>query len=188
MIEHLAFRATAAYENFDIVKFLESIGAPFGPCQNAHTGWDETVYELHVPTDEPGLLGKSLGVLRQWAREVRISDADVAAEKPIVLEEWRQSQQVATRNSVAFLEAVAGADSLYARRLPIGTKETITAVPAELLRAFYRKYYQPHNQAVIVCGDFEPAEALALVRCGTAPPPPPPGGGPPALPPCPLPG
>ena len=35
--EHLAFRATEEYENFQIVKFLESIGAEFGACQNAYT-------------------------------------------------------------------------------------------------------------------------------------------------------
>ncbi|CAE7869965.1 unnamed protein product [Symbiodinium microadriaticum] len=33
IIEHLGFSATKAYENHAIVKFLESIGAPFGACQ-----------------------------------------------------------------------------------------------------------------------------------------------------------
>ena len=38
MIEHLAFRATAKYpRKQDVVSYLESIGAQFGPCQNAYT-------------------------------------------------------------------------------------------------------------------------------------------------------
>jgi hypothetical protein len=45
-VEHLAFNATDNYSNHDIVRFLESIGAEFGACQNAYTSCDETVYEL----------------------------------------------------------------------------------------------------------------------------------------------
>jgi hypothetical protein len=33
IVEHLAFRATRDYGKFEIINFLESIGAPFGPCQ-----------------------------------------------------------------------------------------------------------------------------------------------------------
>jgi hypothetical protein len=36
--EHLAFNATTNYNNHDIVKFLETIGAPFGACQVRHAG------------------------------------------------------------------------------------------------------------------------------------------------------
>ncbi|CAE7019867.1 unnamed protein product, partial [Symbiodinium sp. CCMP2456] len=60
IIEHLGFSATKAYENHAIVKFLESIGAPFGACQNAYTSFDRTVYTLHVPTDKDGVLEESL--------------------------------------------------------------------------------------------------------------------------------
>lgn len=48
-MEHLAFNATDNYSNHDIVRFLESIGAEFGACQNAYTSCDETVYELVGP-------------------------------------------------------------------------------------------------------------------------------------------
>ena len=41
------FSATKAYENHKIVKFLESIGAPFGACQNAYTTFDRTVCAVH---------------------------------------------------------------------------------------------------------------------------------------------
>ena len=45
MLEHLAFRGTQLYDTFEVVKYLESIGAKFGACQNAYTSFDETVYE-----------------------------------------------------------------------------------------------------------------------------------------------
>lgn len=49
---------------------LESHGIKFGAHQNAYTSFEETVYELHVPSDSPVLLERSLRVLRQLALEV----------------------------------------------------------------------------------------------------------------------
>ena len=47
---------------------MESIGAEFGACQNAHTSFDETVYELLVPTQD---LGKALSVFSEFACKIR---------------------------------------------------------------------------------------------------------------------
>ena len=70
IVEHLAFSATKGYTNHDIVKFLESIGAEFGACQNAVTSSDDTVYELFVPIDKPGLLSQAISVLAEFSSEV----------------------------------------------------------------------------------------------------------------------
>ena len=72
IVEHLAFSATSRYTNHDIVKFLESIGAEFGACQNALTSFDETIYELLVPVDKPGLLSQAISVLAEFSSEVRV--------------------------------------------------------------------------------------------------------------------
>ena len=69
-MEHLAFSATNKYTNHDLVKFLESIGAEFGACGNAYTSFDETVYELFVPIDKPGLLSEAIAVLSEFSSEV----------------------------------------------------------------------------------------------------------------------
>lgn len=70
IVEHLAFSATKKYTNHDIVKFLESIGAEFGACQNAVTSADDTVYELFVPIDKPRLLSQAISVLAEFSSEV----------------------------------------------------------------------------------------------------------------------
>lgn len=72
IVEHLAFSATKKYTNHDIVKFLESVGAEFGACQNAVTSADETVYELFVPVDKPELLSQSISVLAEFSSEVKV--------------------------------------------------------------------------------------------------------------------
>lgn len=70
VVEHLAFSATNKYTNHDIVRFLESIGAEFGACQNAVTSADETVYELFVPVDKPELLPQAISILAEFSSEV----------------------------------------------------------------------------------------------------------------------
>ncbi len=54
------------------MSLLESLGCPFGACQNAYTSVDETVYELDVPTDE-GLkpLEEALDMIAQFAHAIR---------------------------------------------------------------------------------------------------------------------
>lgn len=56
------------YSNHDIVRFLETIGAQFGACQNAHTSFDETVYELLVPEKD---VPKALEVFAEFAMKIR---------------------------------------------------------------------------------------------------------------------
>lgn len=72
IVEHLAFSATRQYTNHDIVRFLESIGAEFGACQNASTSPDETIYELLVPIDKPEILSQALNILAEFSTEVSI--------------------------------------------------------------------------------------------------------------------
>lgn len=73
IVEHLAFSATTKYTNHDIIKFLESIGSEFGPCHNASTSSDETVYELFVPIDKPELLSHAMSVLAEFSTEVQLN-------------------------------------------------------------------------------------------------------------------
>lgn len=56
------------YSNHELVRFLESIGAEFGACQNAHTTCDETVYELQMPVEK---LNEGLSVLAEFATKIR---------------------------------------------------------------------------------------------------------------------
>lgn len=70
IVEHLAFSATNKYTNHDIIKFLESVGAEFGACQNAVTSFDETVYELFVPVDKPEVLPQAISILADFSSEV----------------------------------------------------------------------------------------------------------------------
>jgi len=154
VVEHLAFRATEHFGNFEIVRFLESIGAEFGACQNAYTSMDETVYELLVPIDDPEVLKNALAVMSEFATKVRISDDDVNDERGAVLEEMRMGKDAIGRASEEYWKLLMK-DSLYAERLPIGLESVVKRGAPEVFRRFYEKWYRPERMAIVVAGDFQ---------------------------------
>jgi len=163
IIEHLGFSATKAYENHAIVKFLESIGAPFGACQNAYTSFDRTVYTLHVPTDKEGLLQESLTILREFAYFTRIASEDLEKERKVVLEEWRESRNAQGRLFERYITALTKGCK-YCQRLPIGTEQVICGVTPDTLQKFYQRFYHPAQMAVVAVGDFEVGTVVQQIK------------------------
>ncbi|GFP81693.1 probable zinc protease pqql [Phtheirospermum japonicum] len=159
IVEHLAFSATKKYTNHDIVKFLESIGAEFGACQNAVTSADETVYELFVPVDKPELLSQSISVLAEFSSEVRVSASDLEKERGAVLEEFRGSRNANGRMQDAHWVLMMEG-SKYAERLPIGLEKVIRTVTPETVKRFYNKWYHMQNMALIAVGDFPDTQSV----------------------------
>ncbi|KAJ4708591.1 zinc protease PQQL-like [Melia azedarach] len=159
IVEHLAFSATKKYTNHDIVKFLESIGAEFGACQNAVTSADETVYELFVPVDKPELLSQAISILAEFSTEVRVSKDDLDKERGAVLEEYRGSRNASGRMQDAHW-ALMMEGSKYAERLPIGLEKVIRTASADTVKHFYEKWYHLQNMAVIAVGDFPDTKSV----------------------------
>ncbi|CAI0543733.1 unnamed protein product, partial [Linum tenue] len=159
IVEHLAFSATKNYTNHDIVKFLESIGAEFGACQNAVTSADETVYELLVPVDKPELLSRAISVLAEFSTEIRVSKEDLEKERGAVMEEYRGSRNASGRMQDAhWMLMMEG--SKYAERLPIGLEKVIRSASPDTVREFYTKWYHLHNMAVVAVGDFSDTKSV----------------------------
>ncbi|GAB2292506.1 hypothetical protein Dimus_026742 [Dionaea muscipula] len=164
IVEHLAFSATTKYTNHDIIKFLESIGAEFGACQNAVTSPDETIYELFVPVDKPELLSQAISVLAEFSTEIRVSVDDLEKERGAVMEEYRGTRNASGRMQESHW-ALMMAGSKYAECSPIGTEKVIRTVSAEIVKRFYRRWYHLHNMAVIAVGDFPDTQSVVeLIR------------------------
>ena len=52
-VEHMSFNGTRHFPKQDITAFMQSLGMRFGAHVNAHTAFDETVYELQLPIGNP---------------------------------------------------------------------------------------------------------------------------------------
>jgi zinc protease len=162
-VEHMAFNGTRRFEKSAIVDFLEKSGVRFGADLNAYTSFDETVYQLEVPTDTARLLDTAVQILADWAGGITFDSAEVVKERGVVLEEWRLGQGADTR-VFNKQRPVIFAGSRYAERLPIGDPETIRDADAGRLRRFYRDWYRADLMAVVAVGDFDPKAVEALIR------------------------
>ncbi len=169
-VEHMAFNGTKNFPKQEIVSFLESLGMRFGADLNAYTSFDETVYQLQVPTDKPGALERAFQVLEDWAHNVTFDVAEIEKERGVVLEEWRSRRGAGARmQEKIFPVALNG--SRYANRLPIGKPEIIQSGKAERLKKFYEDWYRPELMAVVAVGDFDKAavEKIITARFGSLP-------------------
>lgn len=153
-LEHMAFNGTEHFEKQEIVDYLESIGMSFGPEVNAYTNYDETVYMLQVPTEDPEIMETAVQILEDWAHLISLEPEEVEKERPIIVEEWRLGRGAEARMRDSQFP-VLFKDSRYAERRPIGKVEIIESAPVEALRRFYRDWYRPDLMAVVAVGDFD---------------------------------
>jgi zinc protease len=152
--EHMCFNGTKNFNKSELVDYLESIGTKFGADLNAYTSFDETVYKLQVPTDSEIYVTKALQILEDWAHNATFDSVEIDKERGVVMEEWRLGQGAQERMRRKYWP-VLFKDSRYAVRLPIGTPEVLQHSKHETLRSFYRDWYRPDLQAVVVVGDFD---------------------------------
>jgi zinc protease len=162
-VEHMAFNGTQHFPASAVGDFMQSLGMRFGAHVNAHTGFDETVYELQVPTDNPSVIEKSLAVLEDFAHNVTFDPQEIDKERGVILEEWRLGLGAGARiQDAQFPVLLKG--SRYAERLPIGRPEIMRNVNYDRLRQFYADWYRPDLMAVIVVGDFNKAAIEAQIK------------------------
>ena len=115
-VEHMASTAPSTFPKQDVVAFMQSLGMRFGAHVNAHTSFDETVYQLQIPTDNRAVIDRSLLILEDWAHNVSFDPAEIDKERGVILEEWRLGLGAEARMRDAQLPVLLKG-SRYAERL-----------------------------------------------------------------------
>jgi zinc protease len=163
MCEHLAFDGTKHFPEQDIIAFMQALGMQFGPHVNAYTSFDETVYQLQIPTSQPAVIDRALLILEDWAHDVTLDPQEIEKERKVVMEEWRLGRGADARlQDKQFPVLLEG--SKYADRLPIGQPAIIEGAKPDEVKRFYRDWYRTDLMAVIAVGDFDRSAVESLVK------------------------
>ena len=162
-VEHMAFNGTRRFEKQALVDFIEGLGMRFGAHLNASTSFDETIYQLQIPTDSAGVFPRALDILEDWAKDISFQAEEIDRERGVVVEEWRLGLGAESRMFDKQLPVLL-AGSRYATRLPIGDKRTLETFPHDVLTRFYRDWYRPDLMAVMAVGDFDADSVAAMIR------------------------
>ena len=167
-VEHMAFNGTRQFPKQDVVAFMQGIGMRFGAHVNAHTSFDETVYELQIPSTNPAVIDQSLLILEDWARAVSFDRDEVDRERGVILEEWRLGLGAESRMQDAQMPVLLQG-SRYAERSPIGGQRSSGTSSHDRLKQFYTDWYRPDLMAVVAVGDFEPSAIEAAIKAHFGP-------------------
>lgn len=161
--EHMAFNGTKHFRKNELVNFLEKSGVNFGADLNAYTSFDETVYELQVPTDSPMVYKQAMQIMEDWANGVSFEPTEIDKERGVIVEEWRLGRGADSRLRDKYFPVLLKG-SQYAKRLPIGSKANIDTAHYATLTSFYKDWYRPDLQAIIVVGDVDIVETEKLIK------------------------
>ena len=158
LFEHLMFQGSEHY-NMDYFNALEEIGASV----NGTTSFDRTNYYEGVPSSQLPLAlwieSDRMGWLLPALTEKKLQN-----QKDVVRNERRQSYEIRPFGRVWMWLF----ENLYPEGHPyhiptIGKHEDIENAKMDDVQSFFEKWYQPSNASLVICGDFEPAEAKKLI-------------------------
>ena len=157
LFEHMMFKGSKNVEPDQHPSWLTSIGGQ----ANATTNEDTTIYWETVPSQYLPLV---LWLEADRMASLRVDEAIFRNEREVVKEERRMrvDNPPFGRLSEIIYEQIFTTHPY--RFQTIGSMKDLEAASIEDVRDFYRTYYVPNNATLVLAGDFDSAEAMALVE------------------------
>ena len=156
LFEHMMFKGSKNVEPEGHPSWISSIGGQ----SNAHTNEDATVFWETVPAQYLPLV---LWLEADRLATLRIDEDVFKTEREVVKEERRMridNQPYGRLNELIYNEAF----TVHPYKHPtIGSMKDLEAASIDDVRDFFRTYYVPNNATIVIVGDFNSKEALALV-------------------------
>ncbi len=155
--EHMMFNGTARHAAGEFDRLMEAQGG----SNNAFTSDDVTVYQDWFPR---GALDLVFELEADRIQGLSLDPEQIESERGVVYSE--RLLRVDDNNQGYLSEQVQSqAFIAHPYRFPtIGLPADIRGWKAEDLQQFYRTYYAPNNQTMVLVGDVSHEEAFALAR------------------------
>ena len=156
-LEHLLFKATDVLESGE---FSATVAAN-GGSDNAFTSYDYTAYFQRVAADRLELM---MQMESNRMNNLRITEDDIETERQVILEERNQRTENSP-NALAREQFRAALFQNHRYGVPIiGWKHEMEQLDLQDALDFYDLYYSPNNAILVVAGDVNPDEVLALAE------------------------
>lgn len=159
LLEHLMFKGTRKRDRSkgnNVDQLLERTGARY----NATTWLDRTNYYQNLGSEH---LASVLDMEADRMRNLLLREEDRRPEMTVVRNEFERGENSPVQSLYKEIYQAAFVAHPY-HHSTIGHRSDIEKVSIEKLREFYNTFYWPDNATVSIIGDFQAAEALALVK------------------------
>lgn len=156
-LEHLLFKATDELEAGEFSRVV----AENGGTDNAFTSYDYTAYFQRVAADRLELM---MEMEADRMNDLRLTPEDIETERQVILEE--RSQRTDSDPGAIAREQMRAAQFLNHRygQPVIGWRHEMEALDMEDVLATYDLWYSPNNAVLVVAGDVEPDEVIAMAE------------------------
>ncbi len=155
-LEHLLFKGTRERSAMDISVALDTVGGEF----NAFTAKEYTCFHARVLDHD---LPMTVDVLGDMITSSLIDDADVEAERDVILDEIAMHDDDPDDVVHNLFAWQAYGDTPLGRPIA-GTEESITSLTRAQINRFYRSHYRAANMVVAVAGNIDHATVVRDVR------------------------
>ncbi|MEJ6398321.1 M16 family metallopeptidase [Yoonia sp. 208BN28-4] len=156
-LEHLLFKATDELESGE---FSATVAAN-GGSDNAFTSYDYTAYFQRIAADRLELMMK---MESDRMTDIMLTPEDIETERQVILEERNQRTEN-NPNALAREQFRASQYQNHRYGVPIiGWKHEMEELSLQDAMDFYDLYYSPNNAILVVAGDVEPDDVLALAE------------------------
>jgi len=157
VLEHMMFKGTPTVPAGEYSRLIATAGGR----ENAFTSNDFTGY---FATLQKSQLELALRLEADRMTNITLSPDEFAKEIKVVMEErrWRTDDRP---RSLTYEQLMATALVAHPYRNPvIGWMSDLESMKVEDAREFYRRWYTPSNATLVVVGDVDPKEVLALAN------------------------
>ena len=155
-LEHMCFNGLKNLPGKQMLDYLQNIGAEFGRNINASTGVEHTQYMLNnIPVSREGIIDTCLLIMHDYSHFVLNEPEEIDAERGVILEEKRTRNTAGWRMFEKSAKYIYGESSKYATCNIIGSEENLRNFKPQSLVDFYRTWYRPDMQAIVVVGDID---------------------------------
>ena len=157
VLEHMMFKGTEDYPPGEFSRII----AENGGSQNAFTSQDYTSYFQRM---EKSRLPISFQLEADRMRHLKLQEEEFLKEIKVVMEERRlRTEDKPTALTYEQFAAAAWTSSSYGSPT-IGWMNDLENMTLADLADWYRRWYAPNNATIVVVGDVDPKEVLALAK------------------------
>ena len=155
-LEHMMFKGSRKYAKGEV----DTLTTMLGGQNNAFTGNDHTAYWMRFASDR---WETALEIEADRMQGLTLDPAEFNSERDVVLEELAMGEDEAWGVLAKRVESTLFGRHPYGRPI-IGYRESLLAMEPADMHAFHARYYHPGNATLVIGGDFDPKQALRLIR------------------------
>ncbi|MCD7900973.1 MAG: insulinase family protein [Bacteroides sp.] len=156
VIDSLSYAASKLAIPNEYTKLMSAIGAK---GTNAYTGFDMTVYQEDIPSNQ----------VENWAKiqADRFQNNVIRGFHTELETVYEEKNMSLTRDSWKIYEAMLATlfpHHPYGQQTILGTQDHLKNPSITRIKEYYRTWYVPNNMAICMSGDFNPDEVVSTIE------------------------